>query len=181
MRILYLSCYLGVPVPRALTSATALITEGMANNNDDDDDNNSSNSSNKNNNNNNCNYNSSASSGHNMPPWRPPLEAQSIIESFICTQVCKMSATTSQCLRTTCTLWGLSSRATCPCSAVWTAPLICLILRCSIAHPNLTTKQARNCFELSYPPPRDEYKARVTHKVFIPVQIFCICILSLLP
>ena len=44
IQILYLSRYLEVLVPRAATSATALITEGMANSNDDDDDDDDNNS-----------------------------------------------------------------------------------------------------------------------------------------
>ena len=92
IQILYLSRYLEVLVPRAATSATALITEGMANSNDDDDDDNNSNSNINNNdnssNNNNSNNNNSNNSNNaiislNMPPLRPPLESQSIMQTFI--------------------------------------------------------------------------------------------------
>ena len=96
IQILYLSRYLEVLVPRAATSATALITEGMANSNDDDDDDddnnsnsninnndNSSNNNNSNNNNNNSNNSNNAIISLNMPPLRPHLEAQSIMQTFI--------------------------------------------------------------------------------------------------
>ena len=88
IQILYLSRYLEVLVPRAATSATALITEGMANSNDDDDDNNNSNSNINNNDNssssnNNNNNSNNAIISLNMPPLRPPLESQSIMQTFI--------------------------------------------------------------------------------------------------